>query len=121
MPPGVTPFVLRAVVVTSLLSGVVAFGMLTLARPWPEALLLAALTVCGGFTYAALRWRTASVQPTIGAHLAFALPFSISTPDTVPYLLPLLALACTVGFVAYGLFLLRNPRVRADGTTRLDG
>ena len=45
---------MRAVVATSLLSGVLHFAGLALARPWSEAFLLAMFTTCGGFTYAAL-------------------------------------------------------------------
>jgi membrane protease YdiL (CAAX protease family) len=104
----------RAVVAASLLSGVLHFAGLTLARPWPEALLLAIFTTCGGFTYAALRWRTASIWPVVLLHFAFGFVGGVSTPGTVPYLVPLLFLAGTLGSLGYGLFLLRPP-VRADG------
>ena len=106
----------RAVLLTALLSGALHFaGLVVLSRPWPEAFLLATLTTCGGFTYAALRWRTASIWPVILLHFASAFVSSVSTPGAVPYLVPLLFFAGTLGLVVYGLFLIRNPRVRADG------
>jgi hypothetical protein len=39
----------------------------------------------------------------------------ISTPETVPSLASPLIIAMTLGFVGYGLFLVRSPPVRADG------
>ena len=104
---------LRAVIVTSALAGALQFGASTLTGPWPEAVLASVLATCGGFTYAALRWRTASVWPVLGLHTLVSLATVISTPSAILYLL--LLLLGTLGFVAYGLFLLRNPRVRADG------
>ena len=76
-------------------------------------LLVCALTLCGGFTYGALRWRTTSIWPVIVVHTALAFAVSIATLGTVTY--PLMMLLSTLGFVAYGLYLLRNPQVRADG------
>ncbi len=105
----------RAVVTTTLLSSMLYFGTFMLAGPWPEAILLTILATCRVFAYAALRWRTASIWPAILSHFLFSFVSSISTPETVPYLVPILNIANTVGFVTYGLFLLRNRRVRADG------
>lgn len=104
---------LKAVVVTSLLS-----GMLTLARtassgPWPEAVYLTLTATCGGFTYAALRWRTASIWPPIFVNFLLVLAIDVATVRSSVY--PFLLLANTLGFVVYGIFLLRNQRVRADG------
>jgi membrane protease YdiL (CAAX protease family) len=104
---------IRAVVATSLLSGILTLGRSVLAGPWPEAIFLTALATCGGFTYAALRWRTASLWPATLVHFALALAIDIATLGALAYLL--LLLSSTAGFIAYGLFLLRNPRVRADG------
>ncbi len=87
----------RAVILTSLLSGLLVLGM----------------TFCGGFTYGALRWRTTSIWPVVLVHTAFAFAVSIATLGAFTY--PLMMFLSTVGFVAYGLYLLRNPRVRADG------
>jgi uncharacterized protein len=101
----------RAVLLTSLLSGLLVLGRD--AGPWPEAVRLMALTLCGGFTYGALRWRTTSIWPVILTHTVFAFALSIATLGTFTY--PLMMLLSTLGFVAYGLYLLRNPRVRADG------
>lgn len=83
--------------------------------PWPETIYLSLLTFCAGFTYAALRWRTASIWPPILLHLALGLSAEFSTPEAIPYLSLLLVLATTLGFAGYGLILLRNPRARADG------
>jgi hypothetical protein len=44
---------------------------------------------------------------------------SIATLGTVTY--PLIMLLSTLGFVAYGLYLLRNPQVRADGGPKKPG
>lgn len=104
---------LRAVILTSLLAGLLVLGRTATEGPWPEAVRLAALTFCGGFTYGALRWRTTSIWPAIIAHTAFAFAIGISTLGTVAF--RLLILLSTLGFVVYGLYLLRNPRVRADG------
>ena len=103
----------RAVILTSLLSGLLVLAMTATEGPWPEAVRLTALTLCGGFTYGALRWRTTSIWPVILVHTAFAFAVSIATLGTVTY--PLMMLLSTLGFVAYGLYLLRNPQVRADG------
>ncbi|QIN79207.1 CPBP family intramembrane metalloprotease [Rubrobacter marinus] len=104
---------LRAVVATSLLAGALTLGVSVLTGPWPEAVQATALATCGGFTYAALRWRTASLWPAVLAHALISLSVAISTPGATLYLIVLLL--GTVGFVAYGLFLLRNPRAREDG------
>jgi membrane protease YdiL (CAAX protease family) len=103
----------RAVILTSLLAGLLVFGRTATDGPWPEAVRLAALTFCGGFTYGALRWRTTSIWPVILIHTAFAFAVSIATLGTFTF--RLVMLLGTVGFVAYGLYLLRDPRVRADG------
>jgi membrane protease YdiL (CAAX protease family) len=101
------------VILTSLLSGLLVLGMTATEGPWPEAVRLTALTLCGSFTYGALRWRTTSIWPVILIHTALAFAVSIATLGTFTY--PLMMLLSTLGFVAYGLYLLRNPQVRADG------
>jgi uncharacterized protein len=103
----------RAVILTSLLSGLLVLGMTATEGPWPEAARLTALAFCGGFTFGALRWRTTSIWPVILVHTAFAFALSIATLGAVAY--PLMMLLSTLGFVAYGLYLLRNSQVRADG------
>jgi uncharacterized protein len=108
--------VVRAVILTTLLSGLLVLGMTATEGPWPEAVRLTALAFCGGFTYGALRWRTTSIWPVILVHTAFAFAVSIATLGAVTY--PLMMLLSTLGFVAYGLYLLRNPRVRADGAPK---
>lgn len=75
-----------------------------------------ALAVCGGFTYAALRWRTASLWPVIAIHAAFAFAVDIATLGAVTY--RIMMILSTLGFVAYGIFLLRNREARADGGLR---
>jgi CAAX protease family protein len=102
-----------AVVFTSLLAGLLVFGRTATDGPWPEAVRVAALTFCGGFTYGALRWRTTSIWPVVLVHTVFAFAVSIATLGTFTF--RLVILLSTVGFVTYGLYLLRNPRVRADG------
>jgi membrane protease YdiL (CAAX protease family) len=103
----------RAVILTSLLSGLLVLGMTATEGPWPEAARLTALAFCGGFTFGALRWRTTSIWPVILVHTAFTFAVSIATLGAVTY--PLMMLLSTAGFVAYGLYLLRNSQVRADG------
>jgi len=107
--------VVRAMVVTSLLSSALFLVGSSPVAPWPETVYLSVLTFCTGFTYAALRWRTASIWPPILLHLALGLSAEFSTPETIPYLSLLFILTTTLGFVGYGLILLRNPRARADG------
>jgi uncharacterized protein len=102
-----------AVALTSLLAGLLVLGRTAIDGPWPEAVRLAALTFCGGFTYGALRWRTTSIWPVVLVHTVFA--FAVSTATLGTFRFRLVILLSTVGFVAYGLYLLRNPRVRANG------
>jgi uncharacterized protein len=102
-----------AVAVTSLLAGLLVLGRTATDGPWPEAVRLAALTFCGGFTYGALRWRTTSIWPVILVHTVFAFCMGVATLGTFRF--RLVILLSTVGFVAYGLYLLRNARVRANG------
>lgn len=102
-----------AMILTSLLAGALALGRAATDGPWPEAVRVTALAVCGGFTYAALRWRTGSLCPVIVVHAAFAFAVDISTLGTVTYRITMLL--STLGFIFYGLFLLRNRQVRADG------
>jgi len=64
----------RAVILTSLLAGLLVLGMTATEGPWPEAVRLTALTLCGGFTYGALRWRTTSIWPVMLVHTVFASP-----------------------------------------------
>jgi uncharacterized protein len=104
---------LRAAVVTALLSGVLRFGGTLLSGPWPEATQASVLTVCGGFTYAALRWRTGSIWPVVFLHSALGCAYALYSPDPLLFLAVLLL--GTFGFVLYGLFLLRKPQTRADG------
>ena len=103
----------RAVILTSLLSGLLVLGRTATDGPWPEAVRLTALTFCGGFTFGALRWRTTSIWPVILIHTVFAFAVGIATLGALTY--PLMMLLSTLGFAAYGLYLLRNPMVRADG------
>ena len=103
----------HAMVLTSLLSGALVLGRAGTDGPWPEAVRLTALAVCGGFTYAALRWRTTSIWPVILVHTTSALAADIATLGTVTY--PIMMTLSTLGFVAYGLYLLRDRRARADG------
>lgn len=102
-----------AMILTSLLAGALALGRAATDGPWPEAVRITALTVCGGFTYAALRWRTGSLLPVIAVHAAFAFAVDIATLGTVTYRITMLL--STLGFVFYGLFLLRNRHVRDAG------
>lgn len=104
---------LKAVVITSLLSGALTLARTASSGPWPEAIYLTLTATCGGFTYAALRWRTASIWPPILVNFLLVLAIDVASVRSTIY--PYLLLANTLGFVIYGLFLLRNRRVRADG------
>lgn len=105
--------IVRAVVLTALLAGSLRLGASMLTEPWPEAVQATVLATCGGFTYAALRWRTASIWPVLLVHAFIAVAIAFSVLGATLYLI--LVFLNTVGFVAYGLFLIRNPQVRADG------
>lgn len=105
--------VMQTLTTTSLLSGALTLGRGLVSGPWPEALYLTIAAICGSFIYGGLRWRNASIWPIILLHSAFAFAIGISTLGSAGYLL--LLISSTLGFVGYGLFLLRNPRVRADG------
>lgn len=104
---------LKAMIVTSLLSGALTLARTTASGPWPEAIYLTLTASCGGFTYAALRWRTASIWPPTLINFLLVLAIDLATVRSTIY--PYLLLASTLGFVVYGLFLIRNRRVRADG------
>ena len=99
--------------IRALLAGVLTLGRAATDGPWPEAVRVTTLAVCGGFTYAALRWRNGSLLPVVVVHAAFAFAVDISTLGTVTYRITMLL--GTLGFIFYGLFLLRNRQVRADG------
>lgn len=103
---------LIAVAVTSALT-----GLLFLARSTtdiaPEATRLTLAAICGGVIFGALRWRLASVWPVVAVHAALAYVPTVSALGSTKY--PVLVWTSTLGFVLYGLFLLRNRRVRADG------
>ncbi|HET7478591.1 MAG TPA: CPBP family intramembrane glutamic endopeptidase [Rubrobacteraceae bacterium] len=101
-----------AVVVTSLLTGALYLARST-NDALPEAIRLSAVAACGGFTYGALRWRTASIWPVVGVHAALAYVPTVAALGSTKY--PILVWISTLGFVLYGLLLLRNRRVRADG------
>jgi len=103
----------EAMIATSLLAGAPALGRAATDGPWPEAVRITVLAVCGGFAYAALRWRTASLLPVVAVHAAFAFALDISTLGSVSYRVTMIL--STLGFVFYGLFLLRNRRARTDG------
>lgn len=112
--------VMRAAATISLLSSALFLVRSAPVAPWPETVYLSVLTFCAGFVYAALRWRTASIWPPILLHLALGLSAEISTPERVPYLVTLLVLTYTLGFIGYGLFLLRNQRrARVDEEARV--
>jgi membrane protease YdiL (CAAX protease family) len=85
-------------------------------RAWPEVVYLTVLAAFSGIGYVALRHRTASIWPVILLHLVFNVAGEISTPGTIPYLRPLLAFAIPFVLLGCALFLLRNRRVRADGS-----
>ncbi len=101
--------VIQVVVRTSLLYGALELGRLASAGPWPEAVYLTVLATCAGFTYAALRWRTASIWPVILLHFVFNVAGEVAAPGSLPYLRPLLALATPLILLGYSLFLLRKP------------
>lgn len=92
-------------------------GLLSLARSTtdvaPEATRLALAAFCGAVMYGALRWRLASVWPVVIVHAALAYVPTVSTLGSTKY--PILIWISTLGFALYGLLLLRNHRVRADG------
>lgn len=104
---------LRAAVASALLSGVLRYGGTLLSRPWPEATQAAVLAACGGFTYAALRWRTGSLWPAIALSAALGYAYALYSPGGLLFLAVLLL--STVGFVLYGLFLLRASRRAGAG------
>ena len=99
---------LRTALVTSLLSGVLQLGRTLTGGPWPEAVYVTLLAFCGGFTWAALRFRTGSIWPIILIHLALTFTASIALLGPTTY--PLFLLSITLGFLVYGIFLLRNRR-----------
>ena len=71
------------------------------------------LAFCGGFTWAALRFRTRSIWPgfLIHAALVFLTGIALLGPGTYP----LFILLITLGFLIYGIILLRNRRLWSDG------
>jgi membrane protease YdiL (CAAX protease family) len=71
------------------------------------------LAICGGFTYAALRWRTGSIWPVVLLHCALGCSYALYSPGALLFLAVLLL--GTFGFVLYGIFLLRKPQTRVDG------
>ncbi len=107
----------RAVIFTSLLSGGLTLVSALSSGPWTEAAYLTLTATCGGFTYAAIRWRTGWLWPAILIHLALALSIDFAVVRIAVF--PFLLFATTFGFIGYSLFLLRNRRVREDGEMSL--
>lgn len=103
---------LQAVITTSVLTGVLYLARST-NDALPEAIRLTTVATCGAVTYGAIRWRTASIWPAVFVHTALAYVPTISALGSAKY--PILVWISTLGFVLYGLFLLRNRRVRSDG------
>lgn len=104
---------LWAAISTSLLAGALTFGRYATGGPVPEAIYVSATAACASLTYAALRWRAASLWPVVLAHTALALATATANLSSTMY--PILLRLSTFGFLIYGLWLLRNERVRADG------
>ncbi len=104
---------IRAMFATSLLSGALQLGRVLSDGPWPEAVYVTLLAFCGGFTWAALRFRTRSIWPAFIVHTT--LVFTTSLALLGPGAYPIFLIAITLGSLIYGLFLLRNRSVRADG------
>jgi len=65
--------------------------------PWTETIHATVLTVCGGLTYGALRWRTASLWSVLLVH--FVLAFVLDTTTVGGTVFPVLILCVTLGFV----------------------
>ena len=104
---------LRTAFITSLFSGILQLGRTLTDGPWPEAVYVTLLAFCGGFTWTAIRWRTRSIWPGFLVHavLVFLTGIALLGPGTYP----LFILLITLGFLIYGILLLRNQRVRAEG------
>lgn len=103
---------LQTVILTSALTGALYLARST-NDALPEAIRLTTVAACGAVTYGAIRWRTASIWPAVFVHAALAYVPTISALGSAKY--PILVWVSTLGFVLYGLFLLRNRRVRSDG------
>lgn len=103
---------LQTVVITAVLTGVLYLARST-NDALPEAIRLTTVATCGAVTYGAIRWRTASIWPAVFIHAALAYVPTISALGSAKY--PILVWVSTLGFVLYGLFLLRNRHVRSDG------
>lgn len=100
---------LRTALVTSFLSGTLQLGRTLTGGPWPEAVYVTVLAFCGGFTWTAIRWRTGSIWPGLLVHstLVFLTGVALLGPGTYPLFLILV----TLGFLIYGIFLLRKRHV----------
>ncbi len=105
---------LRAILSTAFFTGVLYLGNAALAsRPLPEIVFNTLTAACAAITYGALRWRTGTLWPVVIVHAVLAYTRVVSQPSIGIYQLSLLV--SIVGFTLYGLFLLRNRPVRADG------
>ncbi len=106
---------LLATLVTALLTGALYLVNATFAsRPFPETVFNTLTATCAAVTYGALRWRTGALWPVVAVHAILAYARAVSTPSVEIYRLSLYL--TTIGFALYGLFLLRNRRVRAEGS-----
>jgi len=106
---------LLATLVTALLTGALYLVNATFAsRPFPETVFNTLTATCAAVTYGALRWRTGALWPVVAVHAILAYARAVSTPSVEIYQLSLYL--TTIGFALYGLFLLRNRRVRAEGS-----
>ena len=100
--------VMRAVFATSLLFGLLHISKVILGASLLEVLPITVAATTARIGYAALRLRTGSIWPIILFRFAFNLVSNITTPETIPSLIAFLSIAVSVGFLAYGLFLLRE-------------
>ena len=105
---------IAATLTTALLTGTLYLINATLAsRPLPETVFNTLTATCAAVTYGALRWRTGALWPVVLVHVILAYARAVSTPSIEIYRISLYV--TTIGFVLYGLFLLRNRRARTDG------
>jgi membrane protease YdiL (CAAX protease family) len=108
--------VMGTVFLTALLFGTLHLAKIAIGGSLEEVLPILVATTLGGVGYAALRLRTDSIWPIMLFHAAFNFTNGITKPETVPGLIPLLTFAVTLGFLGYGLFLLRDSWLPGSGS-----
>jgi membrane protease YdiL (CAAX protease family) len=108
LPRGVGP----AVLLSSVLFGLMHVANLAVGADWPTTLLQVTFTALAGAGYAAVRLRTGSLWPCIGLHALFDLTFRVGNLEAGSPFQQLVFLLHGIGWAVYACAVLRGAAPR---------